>query len=593
VYFGSTTSGTNISAGACIVADYPIFAYYEESSANDEHNAWNEVQNKQFIYPTPSYSVGTTESGSWSINGTDTWTRRVPVTVSNASTTALSEYQVRVDLGTDVSELFGNTQSDGGDIRVAGSTGDGTDDVPYALNLYDDTANTGDLWVQVPSIAASSSTTFYIYYYPGTVTSSQEEVCTQTEFNAGTYSDTQWDGTNSWAELDSTGISNGTGSYTSEIFDAGASASWTDIAWESNRPTHKELPDNEGEETAYGEGNIDMTDNVLLLHMNESSGTIVDSSGNGNDGTFNGTYGATGMFNTALEFDGSNDEIVIPDDNTLDFNGEVTASAWIYLNDLSGWQSFFHKNINTSNQQEVYFEQNNGRLYNYNTISTSSAVLTAGQWHHIAYTASTTTETLYVDGQSVASESLEFGGMSNTYDLYIGGSGGGGEQVDGYMDEAAMWSRALSATEIEDMYRRGANRLAFQVRSCDDAACSGEAFVGPDGTASTYYTEETNDTLGFPDNALTNLIDNQYFQFQSVFNTDDTNSPELTCVTVDNISVTQQTGFTTTGDYDTISSHVMSRQYVCSPYVSALVSNVYSAYASKSLPVVALSLPDS
>ena len=554
-YFGSTTDGVNISAGACVVADNPIYVYYEEGNVSDEHNAWNEVQNKQFIYPTPTYSVGTTETGSWDINGTDTWTRRVPVTVNNTSSTLLEEYQIYVDLGTDVSELFGNTQSDAGDIRVAGSVGDGSDDISYSVENYNDTSNEGNLWVQVPSIAASSSTTFYIYYYPGAVTVSEEEVCSESEFDDGTYSDTQWNSTDSWTELDTTGISNGTGSYTSEIFDAGSSASWTDISWESNRPTHKELPDNEGVETVYGEGNADMTDNILLLHMNESSGTIVDSSGNGNDGTYNGSgYSAAGVFNNALEFDGTDDEIVIPDDNTLDITGEVTAAAWVYINDTSGWQSFFHKNINTSDNQEVYFEQNNGILYNYNTIDSGTAVLAAGQWHHIAYTASTTTETLYVDGQSVASEALEFGGMSNTHDLYIGGSGGGGEQLDGYMDEAAMWSRALSSTEIEDIYRRGANRLGFQVRSCDDAACSGETFIGPDGTSATYYTEETNDTLGFSDSALTNVIDEQYFQFQGVFETDDLNTPELTCVTIDNVVGTRTTGFSTTGDHMAIFS---------------------------------------
>jgi hypothetical protein len=552
VYFGSTTNGVNIAQGACIVADNPIYAYYEEASANDEHNAWNEVQNKQYIYPTPTYSVGTTETGAWSVDGSNTWTRRIPVTLNNSSAVALSEYQVRVDLGVDANELFGNTQSDGGDIRVAGSAGDGSDDVPYALNLYNDTTNTGDLWVQVPSIAASGSTTFYIYYYPAIV--SQEQTCSQSAFDNGSYADTQWDGTNSWVELTATGLTNGTGQYTSEIFDAGSATTWNALSWESHYPTHKELPDNAGIESEYDNGNIDMTGNVLLLHMNESSGTIIDSSGNGNNGTYNGSgYGAAGRFNTGLDFDGVNDEIVIPDDNTLDFGAEVTAAAWVYLDTLSGWQSFFHKNINTASQQEVYFEQNNGVLYNYNTINSGTAVLTAGQWHHIAYTADATTETIYVDGQVVASEPVQYAGMSNTYNLYIGGSGGGGEQVNGRMDEAAMWNRTLTSTEISDLYRRGANRLGFQVRSCDDVACSGESFSGPDGTGATYYTEETNNTLGLPSSVLTNVIDNRYFQYETTFLTDDNAiSPELMCVTIDSVSL--QSGFSTTGDYDAIFS---------------------------------------
>ncbi len=547
VYFGSTTNGVNIPKGACIVADNPIFAYDEFATTNDEHNAWNEVQNKQFISPAPTYSTSSVENGSWSIDGTHTWTHRIPVTVNNTSTSAIEDYQILIDLGADASSLFGNTQSDGGDIRVAGSVGDGSDNIVYSLENYDDTANTGEMWIKVPSISASSSATYYIYYYPATT--SQQQTCTQSEFNNGTYSDTQWDNTNNWTELDSTGLTNGTGQYTSEIFDAGASTAWTNFSWESNYPTFKELPDNEGVETVYGGGNMDMTDNVLLLHMNESSGSIIDSSGNGNDGTYNGAgYSSAGRFNTGLDFDGTDDEIIIPDDNSLDFSTNITVSAWIYLDTTNGWQSFVHKNIDTSNHQEVYFEQNNGVLYNYNTIQTSSAVLTAGQWYFIAYTADATRERLYVNGQIVADEPVEYGGMSNSNALYIGGSGGGGEQVDGRMDEVAMWQRTLSQTEIENMYRRGANRLKFQVRSCDDNACSGESYIGPDGTGSTYYTEETNNTLGFPSTALTNVIDNQYFQYRGDFDTDDnTTSPELTCVTIDN--ETLLTGFTTTGNH--------------------------------------------
>ncbi|MEA3323470.1 MAG: DUF2341 domain-containing protein [Patescibacteria group bacterium] len=167
VYFGSTTDGTNISAGACVVADERIYAYYEYSDEDDEHNIWNERQNKQFIAAEPTYSVGSEEVGTWNIDGTNTWIRRTAVTVSNTSTTALSEYQILVDLDGDVSHMFGHTQVDGGDIRVAGSTGDGTDNITYALEDFDDTTQTGDLWVKVPSIAASSTSTFYIYYNPG------------------------------------------------------------------------------------------------------------------------------------------------------------------------------------------------------------------------------------------------------------------------------------------------------------------------------------------------------------------------------------------------------------------------------------------
>ncbi|MDP3899451.1 MAG: hypothetical protein Q8Q23_00010, partial [bacterium] len=77
---------------------------------------------------------------------------------------------------------------------------------------------------------------------------------TQAEFDAGTYSDTQFDAGNSWVELDATGLTNGSGNYTSSVKDAGGSSSWDTIAWVPERPTGKELPDSAASETAYNSG---------------------------------------------------------------------------------------------------------------------------------------------------------------------------------------------------------------------------------------------------------------------------------------------------------------------------------------------------
>ena len=38
LYFGSSTDGVNISAGAYIESDKPIYLIYEASATNDEHN---------------------------------------------------------------------------------------------------------------------------------------------------------------------------------------------------------------------------------------------------------------------------------------------------------------------------------------------------------------------------------------------------------------------------------------------------------------------------------------------------------------------------------------------------------------------------
>ncbi|MBW8058382.1 MAG: hypothetical protein FVQ86_10275, partial [candidate division NC10 bacterium] len=69
------------------------------------------------------------------------------------------------------------------------------------------------------------------------------------------------------------------------------------------------------------------------------------------------------------------------------------------------------------------------------------------------------------------------------------------------------------------------SNIRFQIRSCDDAACVGETFIGPDGTAGTYYTS-TSETLRIPDN--------RYFQYRAyVFSNNAGMNPNLQSVTID------------------------------------------------------------
>ena len=52
--------------------------------------------------------------------------------------------------------------------------------------------------------------------------------------------------------------------------------------------------------------------------------------------------------------------------------------------------------------------------------------------------------------------------------------------------------------------------IAFQVRSCDDSVCSGESFVGPNNTTSTWFTTNFQSTIQWDLNAIPS---NRYFQY--------------------------------------------------------------------------------
>lgn len=284
--------------------------------------------------------------------------------------------------------------------------------------------------------------------------------------------------------------------FTSRIIDAGSSTVWNTLGWKSFFPASKLLPNNAGIETIYNSGNADMSNNVLLLHMDDTSGNIVDGSGNNHNATVNGgvSYATAAKLNTGLTFNGSTGYLSIADhaDWTLG-SSNFTVETWAKFNTVGNAIFIGHDNGggNTNKWLFMYesgnvkFLINPGALYPIN-YAWSPVV---GQWYHLAVTRSGSTYTLYIDGVSVATGSNASAIPDPTASLTIG-QGEGIYYLNGALDELALLKRALSATEVLDTYKRGAVKIKYQVRSCDDAACSGESFVGP-GTVTTTSNTST------------------------------------------------------------------------------------------------------
>lgn len=364
-------------------------------------------------------------------------------------------------------------------------------------------------------------------------------------FGAGSFSDTQYDSGNGWVELDGTGVTNGTGTFTSRIMDAVSDVSWDTISWVPSEPYLKELPGNGTAESLYDDRNVSMGTNALLLHLNETGAatTFDDDSGNGDDGFCGNcpTTGLDGVFNTALDFDGNNDELELP--NTIaDGIGDITVSTW--FNTTKTGQQTFLSGANPGNNNEILWflnSQTELRLYTGEAAGTYTSwtfpSIADGEWHHIVMVRDATNNeaTVYLDGASEGTNSTTLNALTiPTGGLFIAqeqDSVGGGftssQAYDGLLDEYAIFHDVLDATEAENLYTRGIHRLTYQVRSCDDAACSGESFIGPDGTAGTYYSEELNSSAGLPSISLANVPDNRYFQYRVTLETDDTETPEL------------------------------------------------------------------
>jgi hypothetical protein len=316
------------------------------------------------------------------------------------------------------------------------------------------------------------------------------------------------------------------GYYVSRPLDTGGEAAvWNTLAWVPTAPSGRPLPDDGARDVGYVDGVVDMAEATLLLHLDGTGsgadGSVVpDRSGRAHDGLVQlagqGVRYIPGVFGQALDID--RDAWVTLDGRYFDFGtGGITYAIWIKNFDCAqsndnrvamgggGLNDRPHTWLGAGcpdpcsglDSANVNFldDSRNGT----NVEPCTGVVLEDGGWHHLVgvkdgHTAPPAVIRLYVDGREVGATSYDFGANTFTYaggELRLGGFNLGGTQYNTriVVDEAAIWKRALSAAEVEALYRRASVRLELQIRVCADGTCDDEAFVGPDGTSATAFTE--------------------------------------------------------------------------------------------------------
>ncbi|MEI7619943.1 MAG: LamG-like jellyroll fold domain-containing protein [Candidatus Falkowbacteria bacterium] len=370
-------------------------------------------------------------------------------------------------------------------------------------------------------------------------------------FGSGVYNNTQY---GSYLELNAAGRTAGTGYFNSGIKDASASSKWQSIYWSPSAPYGKELPSSAQSETAYNSANANMSGNVLLYHLNETSGLVADYSGQNNNGTSVGgvTYNQSGKINNSLGFNGTTSYLSVLNSASLNPVNGVTLEAWVNwsINPSTGqpWANIINKNAD--NQYQIQHNQTNTRFeLAVMTTSGRSYILSntqpvMGVWYHVVGTWDNTSNQvrIYVNGVLENSSSRSGFLTTSASPINIGRRTTPDRYFNGRLDEVVIYNRALSASEILDHYRRGALRLKLQVRSCADTSCVGQNFIGPDGTAASFYSEANNTSLAPVSFALTNLADNRYFQYRAILETDSsTVSPNFLAVTVNALSTSELT----------------------------------------------------
>jgi hypothetical protein len=193
-----------------------------------------------------------------------------------------------------------------------------------------------------------------------------------------------------------------------------------------------------------------------------------------------------------------------------------------------------------------------------------------GKWYHLVGTYDGSVIRFYINGINEASRNYSGLMPTSSSPLYIGGRSDNARYFNGSVDEVAVYNRVLSSAEILDRYNRGASRLKFKVRGCQDENCSGVNFVGPDGTINSFFSDNTS-SLSLPSFSFSNIPGN-YFQYQSILETDSTLSPKFSSVTVNFTSLIQSN--IPNGEYVTTTESCLDLSSILIPdYLSEIPSD--------------------
>jgi len=214
--------------------------------------------------------------------------------------------------------------------------------------------------------------------------------------------------------------------------------------------------------------------------LDESSGNAADSYGSSTLTNANSTPYVSGKINNGADFELSSSQYLYCADSVdLSITGDISMSAWIKPESAPGSgieYAIIGKNLSSGNQLSYVFGYFNnggtlrlqlfldqtGNATTYETLS-KNVDLGTGTFKYVAvtWTASTKVATFYVDGSSIGTHtgSVVSSIFNGTGNFNIGKNGGDGTAYfDGMIDEAGIWTRALTSTEITSLYNGGSGK---------------------------------------------------------------------------------------------------------------------------------------
>ena len=206
-------------------------------------------------------------------------------------------------------------------------------------------------------------------------------------------------------------------------------------------------------------------------------GNCLDQAGGNNGVLQNGATFASGEIGQAFAFDGANDYVEIPRAPILDVGNQVTIDFWMEadpsspigsrIEGLVGSDYYGMEVGDTPAGVFLFISTDNGAHF----VTTADAIghgatFPAGEWHHVAGTYDGAKLQFYLDGLPYGNPTPASGVISpmlSSSFVTLGSEDGrtrfpfciGTRYFGGMLDEADIFDRALSATEIAAIYAAG------------------------------------------------------------------------------------------------------------------------------------------
>ncbi len=196
------------------------------------------------------------------------------------------------------------------------------------------------------------------------------------------------------------------------------------------------------------------TDGIVGFWQFIEAGDLPDESLWGHDGVITGATWA----GDSLDFTANSDTVTLGTGRLgLEATQEITAIIWVKFDTLTNGDMVFSRSafarpwaINVNANGTVVF---NSRTTGVKASTTAAGAVVVGTWHMIAATFTASVQTIYIDGLFAVSDAPTGGALdfiNTTTETSIGQNVL--DSMDARCRSASLYNRALSASEILDLY---------------------------------------------------------------------------------------------------------------------------------------------